>query len=138
MGLFPFQKAGESTGEKVRRSSAILMRYLRLTVEDVCLTAAEKLTVIFSTVTFFALVLILGTVALVFVSIGIGHWLAATVAPLMAYLYIAIFYVVVLLALILFRRQILVDPICRFVTRLIVEPPKAEPSKPATENEKAE
>ena len=138
MGLFPFQKAGESTGEKVRRSSAILMRYLRLTVEDVRLTAAEKLTVLFSTVTFFALVLILGTVALVFVSIGIGHWLAATVAPLMAYLYIAIFYVVVLLALILFRRQILVDPICRFVTRLIVEPPKAAPSKPATENEKAE
>lgn len=138
MGLFPFQKAGESTGEKVRRSSAILMRYLRLTVEDVRLTAAEKLTVLFSTVTFFALVLILGTVALVFVSIGIGHWLAATVAPLMAYLYIAIFYVVVLLALILFRRQILVDPICRFVTRLIVEPPKAEPSKPATENETAE
>lgn len=91
MGLFPFQKAGESTGEKVRRSSAILMRYLRLTVEDVRLTAAEKLTVLFSTVTFFALVLILGTVALVFVSIGIGHWLAATVAPLMAYLYIAIF-----------------------------------------------
>lgn len=138
MGLFPFQKAGESTGEKVRRSSAILMRYLRLTVEDVRLTAAEKLTVLFSTVTFFALVLILGTVALVFVSIGIGHWLAATVAPLMAYLYIAIFYVVVLLALILFRRQILVDPICRFVTRLIVEPPKAEPSKTGTENEKAE
>ncbi|MDE6311343.1 MAG: hypothetical protein K2L96_05945 [Muribaculaceae bacterium] len=127
MGFFRNNRpSGESTGDKIRETGNILIRYLRLTAEDLRLTAAEKLTVLFSTVTFFALVLIIGTVALVFVSIGIGHWLAATVAPLMAYLYIAIFYVLILAVLIIFKRQLLIDPICRFVTRLIVEAPKLE------------
>lgn len=135
MGLFSKRPERESTGAQVRRTSAILMRYLRLTVEDLRLTAAEKLTVLFSTVTYFALLLIVGTVALVFVSIGLGHWLAATVAPLMAYLYIALFYVLVLVALVVFKRQLLIDPICRFVTRLIVEPPCPENDQTISEDE---
>lgn len=130
MGLFSFftDSRKESMGSQMQRTSEILMRYLRLTIEDLRLTAAEKLTILFSTVTYFVLLLIVGTVALVFVSIGIGHWLAATVAPLMAYLYIAAFYAVVIVLLIIFKRQLIIDPICRFVTRLFVEPPK--PSGP--------
>lgn len=138
MGFFSSRPESESTGEQMKRTGAILMRYLRLTAEDLRLTAAEKLTVLFSTVTFFALLVIVGTVALVFVSIGIGHWLAATVAPLMAYLYIAIFYAVLLLLLVIFKRQLIIDPICRFVTRLIVEPPKADPSEIRPSHENAE
>ncbi len=136
MGFFRTNRPnGESTGEQIKETGTILWRYLRLTAEDLRLTAAEKLTVLFSTVTFFALVLITGTVALVFVSIGIGHWLAATVAPLMAYLYIAIFYVLILAVLIIFKRQLLIDPICRFVTRLIVEAPKNENRNSGDEHE---
>ncbi|MDE6276944.1 MAG: hypothetical protein K2M06_02440 [Muribaculaceae bacterium] len=138
MGFFSNRTEGESTSEQISKTSAILMRYLRLVAEDLRLTAAEKLTVLFSTVTFFALVLIMGTVGLVFVSIGIGHWLAATVAPLMAYLYIAMFYVVLLVVLIIFKRQLLIDPICRFVTRLIVEPPKSETSNSAERHERVD
>ncbi len=135
MGLFSKRPEGESTGAQMRRASAILMSNVRLTVEDLRLTAAEKLTVLFSTVTYFALLLIVGTVALVFVSIGIGHWLAATVAPLMAYLYIALFYILVLVVLVVFKRQLLIDPICRFVTRLIVEPPRPESDQNQPEDE---
>lgn len=139
MGLFFSRRDGESTSGQMRQTSEVLMRYLRLTAEDLRLTAAEKLTVLFSAVTFFSLVLIVGIVALVFVSVGVGHWLAATVAPMTAYLYIAFFYVAVLLLLILFKRQLIIDPICRFVTRLIVEPPKVESAQnPVSGNETVE
>lgn len=135
MGLFSPRLQEDSTGQKVRETTGLIRRYFKLLFEDFRLTAAEKLTILFSAVTFIALLLIVGTVALVFISIGVGHWLAATVAPLMAYLYIAGFYVLLLLVLIIFKRQLLVDPICRFVTRLIVEPPKSESSHPNKDEE---
>lgn len=131
MALFKFNSStapdtdSGSTDRGISNTAAILIKYFKLLLEDARLTAAEKLTVLFSTVTFYALLLVVGTVALVFISIGIGHWLAATVAPELAYLFIAAFYVVVLIVLIVFKRQLLIDPICRFITRLIVEPPKA-------------
>ncbi len=112
--------------------SSSVLRYLRLLIEDARLATAEKLTMLLSAVAFFALLVIVGVVALVFISIGIGQFLTATVAPVWAYTYIAGFYVLVFLALIIFRRALFVDPIARFISRLIVEAPK--PSKPA-ENE---
>lgn len=111
---------------------ASLLRYLRLLIEDARLAAAEKLTVLLSAVAFFGLLIIVGVVALVFISIGIGQFLTATVAPVWAYTYIAGFYVLVFIALLVFRRALFVDPIARFITRLIVEAP--QPSK-STENE---
>lgn len=131
MGLFSniiygSRQRSQSTSENVKSSATTLIRYLRLLVEDMRLTAAEKLTVLFATVAFYSLLLIVGMVALVFISIGIGHWLAATVAPMLAYLYIAAFYLILLILLVAFKRQLLIDPICRFITRLLVEPPKPE------------
>lgn len=120
------RQRSQTTSDEVKSSAAILIRYLRLLVEDMRLTAAEKLTVLFATVAFYSLLLIVGIVALVFISIGIGHWLAATVAPMLAYIYIAAFYLVLLILLVVFKRQLLIDPICRFITRLLVEPPRPE------------
>ena len=133
MGLFTTQPREETTGQRVQEVGGILRRYLKLLIEDARLTAAEKLTILFSTVSLFALVVIVGVVALVFVSIGIGHLLAETIAPVMAYLYIAGFYILVLIAMIVFKRQLFIDPICRFVTRLIVEPPKPQTERRKTE-----
>ena len=65
----------EKPTANIKRLSAILLRYLTLQLDYARLSAAEKLTVLLSTIAFFALLVILGMITLVFISIGIGHWL---------------------------------------------------------------
>lgn len=98
-------------------------RMAMLEVENARLTTAEKLSLFCSTVAFYGIFTVIAIVALVFVSIGIGHLLAATVAPHLAYLFIAAFYVILLVLLIVLRRQLFTDPVTRFISRLIVTPP---------------
>lgn len=68
----------------------------------------------------------LGIVCLVFVSIGIGHLLATSIAPHLAYLIVAAFYLILFVTVIAMRRKLFVDPIARFMSRLLVEEPEDE------------
>lgn len=94
--------------------------------ENACLKTTEKITILLSAVAFYAVAMALGLVALVFISIGIGHLLATTIAPHWAYLFIALFYVVLFVMTFVMRRQIFVNPIARFMSRLLVERPEEE------------
>lgn len=115
----------EKTVSGLKQLTSGVTRYLKLRVEDARLTAAEKLTLLLTALTFYALMIIVGALALVFVSIGIGHMLSSTLThPMWAYIYIAGFYVVLFVLLVVFRQKLIFDPIARFVSRLIVEPPK--------------
>lgn len=95
-----------------------------LYIEKARLKTTEKITILLATVAYSAVVMALGLVCLVFVSIGIGHLLATTLAPHLAYLIIALFYIVVLVLVVMGRRQLFVDPIARFMSRLLVEKPE--------------
>lgn len=98
-------------------------RYVRLLLEDARLSAAEKLTRLLAAVALAAILIIFGTVALLFVSLGVSQLLAESMNEMWAYLIVAAFYVVAFAVLILARRTLLVDPIARFVSKLILPPP---------------
>ncbi len=117
----------EKPTANIKRLSAILLRYLTLQLDYARLSAAEKLTVLLSTIAFFALLVILGMITLVFISIG--HWLAATVAPYTAYLFVSAFYLLLLALLIVFRNQIIFNPAARFISRLFLKAPDEENGK---------
>ena len=119
----------EKPTANIKRLSAILLRYLTLQLDYARLSAAEKLTVLLSTIAFFALLVILGMITLVFISIGIGHWLPATVAPYTAYLFVSAFYLLLLALLIVFRNQIIFNPAARFISRLFLKAPDEENGK---------
>lgn len=108
----------------IRRVIEALQRYITVQIDYARLTSAEKLTILLSTVAFYATAVCVGTLVLIFISVGVGHLLASTVAKEAAYLYVAAFYLVVFVLLLIFRRRIFVDPICRFITRLLINPPK--------------
>ena len=108
--------------ENVKRLVTLHLDYARL-------TATEKLTIILSTVAIYALVVIFATLSLVFLTLGVGHLLATTIAPHFAYLIVAGFYVVVLGVLILFRKAIFVNPIARFLSKLFINPPEDREDK---------
>ena len=101
-----------------------LRRYIMLQLDYARLTGAEKLSVLISTLLFGAVIIIFGSIMLVFISVGVGHLLAMTVAPYVAYLYVAAFYFVLFLCIIIFRRQLFTDPVARMISRLFVRPPK--------------
>ncbi len=98
-------------------------RLITLNIDYARLTAAEKLTVLLSGMAFYAVLTVCGTMVLIFISIGVGHLLATTVAKVAAYLYVAGFYAVVLALLIIFRKRLFIDPAARFISKLLITPP---------------
>lgn len=119
----------DNISDNMRRIGSIVRRYLNLQIDYARLTAIEKATVLLSTVAFFALALVIGLLTLVFLSIGVGHWLAATVAPHLAYLFVSAFYLVVLVLFIVFRKQLIFDPAARFISRLFLKDPDEDNEK---------
>lgn len=105
-------------------------RYIRLLIEDTRLNVAEKLTLLCSGVAVSAVLAILCTVAMVFISIGVAFLIAQSVGILWAFIIVAAFYVLLIALVIVFKQQIFTDPIARFISSLIVTPP----TKPATKD----
>lgn len=99
-------------------------RYITLNIDYARLTAAEKTSVLLSTIAFYTVVTIVAAIMLFFLSFGIGHLLVETVAPIWAFMYVAAFYAVLIVLLVIFRRRLFIDPVTRLVTRLFVKPPQ--------------
>lgn len=112
--------------DNFKRLLAIAMRYATLRLDYARLTAAEKLTVLLATIAFYALVVIIGMITLLFISIGIGHWLSETIAPYTAYLFVSAFYLVLLVVLIVFRHRLIFNPAARFISRLLLKTPDSD------------
>lgn len=87
---------------------------------------AEKLSILLSTVAFASVIMAIALVLIVFITIGVGHLLATSIAPHMAYLIVAGFYLLLLIVAVLLRKRLFINPIARFMSRLLVEPPKPE------------
>lgn len=107
----------------------IIHRYLKLLIEDTRLNVAEKLTRLMSAVAIAAILLFLAVVTLVFLSLGISMALSEVMKPLWAFIIVAGFYMVLCVALIIARKQLIVDPIARFLSKLLLNPPVKEQPK---------
>ena len=116
----------ESNPSNLEKMFENIKRLLVLEIDYARLTATEKLTIILSTMAIYAVVAVLGTLALVFITLGVGHLLATTIAPHFAYLIVAGFYVVMLVLAFVFRKKIFSDPIARFISKLFVKPPEED------------
>lgn len=104
-----------------------VIKYVRLLIEDTRLNVAEKLTRLLAAVAFCSVLLILGIVTLVYISMAVAWSLAVTLSPVWSYIIVAGFFVLLVAALIIFRKPLIEDPIARFISRLLLNPPA--PSK---------
>lgn len=121
-----------TTASLIYGSIGSLKRLGLLYFEALRLKTTDKLTVLLSSIAYVGVMLALGLVCLVFISIGIGHLLATTVAPHLAYLFIAAFYLLLFALAFVFKRHIFVNPISRFMSRLLVEEPEEERERKIT------
>lgn len=108
------------------RLSESASTYIRLLVEDTKLNMVEKLTRLLSAIAMCSLLTILITAALVFISIAAGLALSTIIPPLWAFIIVAGFYIIVMILLICYRTRLLVNPIARFISRLLLDAPKSQ------------
>lgn len=101
-------------------------RLVNLYVENARLTAAEKLTVFLSTLTIVILVIVLAFLALLFIAIGITNMLDEYIPPYLSYFIIAGLFLLMIGAIFAFKTQLILNPFARFISRLIVNPPKTK------------
>lgn len=102
-----------------------LKRYLGLYADYMRLSAAEKMSMLLSAIALYTLTVALALIALIFFFIGVGFLLASVMTLYWSFFIVTAFYILIFSLLIIFRHTLIVDPIARFVSRLIVKPPKA-------------
>ncbi|MDE6467468.1 MAG: phage holin family protein [Muribaculaceae bacterium] len=118
----------EQTVNTVSTLWSTISTYLSLLIEDTRLSAAEKITRLLSGIAMCALMVILSTVALVFISIAGALGLASVLSPAWAFVIVAGVYLLIAALLLVFRTQLLVNPIARFISRIILPAPKKNES----------
>lgn len=98
--------------------------YLKLLMEDTRLNVTEKLTRLLSALTVCALMLVLAIATLLFLSIAVGMALGDVLDPIWAYIIVAAFYAVLAVIIFFCKKSLIVNPIARFLSRLLIEAPE--------------
>ena len=107
--------------ETISSVKKILLRLGRLYLENAKLTVAEKLTVVFSAATLLLIVLVLIIFALAFLSGAILELLAMVLPMWACYLICFGIFIAMVLVILLMRTSLIVNPIARFISRLVFE-----------------
>lgn len=99
-------------------------RLFNLKVEDARLMLAVKLTRLLGAIIYLFVGFMLFLCLLGFIAVAIGHQLGELMSPVWAYLIIASSYLVLLIVIMLAKKYLIINPIARFISRLIVEQPE--------------
>lgn len=107
------QNQVQSLWERIKRLVTLKFEYTRLTV-------AEKATVLLSSVALAVIMFFAGAAVLFFLSVALSHLLAESVGMVWSSVIVAGIYLIALLIVVAFRKQLIVNPISKFITRLIL------------------
>lgn len=105
---------------------SIIKQYISLLVEDTKLSVTEKLTRLLATIALASLLTVIAMVALVFLSIAAAIALAGVFTPHWAFVIVAAFYIIIMIVLYTCRKTLLINPIARFLSSLLLTPPQTQ------------
>ncbi len=94
--------------------------WVKLEVEYAKLTVAEKFTVLLSAMIIGAICLLMGMVVLILLSLSLVELFKMMMVPALAYLAVSGIICLLILILYLLRNPLLLNPIARFITRLLI------------------
>lgn len=97
-----------------------LKAYVSLNFENIRLTLAEKIILLLSTILTVLIALILGGIAALLVTLGIAQVLSLWLPMWLSYTIMAGVNVLLLLVLLIFRRVLIINPVSRAVTKIIM------------------
>ena len=118
--------------DRMRSARHSLRRLATLYLENAKITTAEKLTMFCTAATVGVICLVLALFALAFVTVALIELLALAIPVWASYLIFAGIYAVMILTLILLREPLIMNPIARFMSKLLLAP---ESERRAEKNE---
>lgn len=92
-----------------------------LNIDYAKLTAAEKITVLLSTIAFALVAFVMVSTIIFFISLGVVLLMSKSTGIFGASMIMAGIYAVLLIIVFLLRRTVLINPIARFVSHLIIK-----------------
>ncbi len=95
-----------------------------LHIENAKLQLTEKLTLLLAKIMIVVIILVMSVVAMLFLTIAFAQWIKSFIDPALAYCIVATIYLLIAIFVYAFRRRWIIDPIARFVSRVILEAPK--------------
>lgn len=123
MSFFSQQPDEESAYKRIYSEAK---RLVGLEIENARLLATEKLTLLLGRIALVAVCFVVSATALIFLSMAVADFLLQGLPARWTYLIIAAFYIVIIVIAAAFRRQLIIDPIARFISRVLLDPPASE------------
>lgn len=111
----------EKLSDELKSIFAHSRDWLKFEIEYAKLTVAEKITVLMSALVLGAVCLMMGMVVLILLSMAIVEEFSLILSPALSYVCTAGIIALLILLLYIFRAPLLLNPIARFITRLIVK-----------------
>lgn len=107
------QKSVQSLWQRLKELVTLRFEYTKYTV-------AEKLTMVLAMAALFFISVLILMIAVFFLSVAVQHWMAESIGEVWSSIIVAGFYFVLLLLLIALRKQLFINPICRFISRMML------------------
>ena len=100
-----------------------LQQLLRLYLTDVRLTATERLSRLLTTLSLVFVLSLLGLGVLLFLSFSMAAFFSTFLPAGFAYMIVAGVYLILIIVVLIFRRQLLEDPVTRLLSKVILNKP---------------
>ena len=102
----------------------LFKKLIMLEIDFVKLTIAEKLVILLSAFMLSFIALIIAVCAVLFFSIGVVKMLSMVVSDCWGYIIIGVFYMLLLIVLLCMKRILIVNPISRLITKVMLHKSK--------------
>ena len=114
--------ADDNSIENIQQLFFDFKKYLKLQKKYTQLEVAEKLTILLSTLILVLLVVILGMVALFYLSFTLAYILDPIVGGLMvSFAMISCFHILLIVLIVVFRKKIIINPMTKFIAGLFID-----------------
>ncbi len=110
--------------QSIRELWKCIKRYIALNIDNAKLNLTEKLTLIFAATAFYFVAILLSVVIVFFVSMAMCEMLSQYLDILYVYLIMSVFYLLLLFIIYLMKKVLFLNPISKFISRLMLNPPK--------------
>lgn len=115
----PLSSEAKNGGFQTLKAS--LKRLALLYLESAKLTAAEKLTLLFSTIILFIIAFILITIAVAFAAVALSQLLETALSPIASSLIMSVFFILLAVLIFILRKPLIINPTARFLSKLIMD-----------------
>lgn len=115
--------ADDNSIENIQQLFFDFKKYLELQKKYTQLEVAEKLTILLSTLILVLLVIILGMVALFYLSFTLAYYILDPIVGglMVSFAMISCFHILLIILIVVFRKKIIINPMTKFIAGLFID-----------------